>query len=359
MQKRRSLFSKLIIALACLSVLMLWFCALSSFVSPQHFKLLGVITLAFPFFLAFVLFMQLMVLLFAKKYWWVPLLGMACCFVPISTYFPINKSSEIPEGSIKVLSYNVLGYGNKEKNANGVNAVADYIVNSGASIVCLQEAFLEPIETYKEVTSYVQRELPYYDTLKINGNLLSCYSKYQIIGKEHICKIGAHGSCAFLLKMPDGDTLRVVNCHLRSMNLSHSDRATYRNIMHASEEVEITDTTSRRLISKICNAAVARAVQTDMIVAYLKKHKGEKLILCGDFNDSPLSYTHQSFRSQGLADAYASSGRGLGRSYNRDAIIVRIDHILYSDHWKAYGATVDKSIKTSDHYPIYTYLKEK
>lgn len=356
-RRRRNLLSKPVAFFAWVSVLLLWACALSSFVSPQYFKYFGLTTLAFPAFLALVVVMEIVVLIFSRRWWWIPLLGLLGCAFSIRTYFPINLPSQTPDGSIKVMSYNVFSYGNKVKNDEGVNIVADYIVRSNSDIVCLQEAFLHPSEVYKEVTSYICRTYPYYDTLHIGDNRLACYSKYPIVGKEHINKVGTNGAGAYLLKMPEGDTLRVVNCHLRSMGLSLSDRATYRNIVHATEEMEVTDTTSRRLLSKVASAAVVRAQQVDQITDYLKLHEGENIILCGDFNDSPLSYAHQSFRLNGLTDAYTTSGNGLGRTFNKDAIIVRIDHILHSDHWTAYGAKVDKEMTASDHYPVYTYLK--
>ena len=60
-----------------------------------------------------------------------------------------------------------------------------------------------------------------------------------------------------------------------------------------------------------------------------------------------------------LKDAYTMSGNGPGLSYNRSGMYFRIDNIFISDSWKPYGATVDRSIKESDHYPIYCYLHKR
>ena len=60
-----------------------------------------------------------------------------------------------------------------------------------------------------------------------------------------------------------------------------------------------------------------------------------------------------------LDDAYASSGNGPGISYNRNKLYYRIDHILHSQQFKAYKCTVDRSIKVSDHYPIFSFLEKK
>ena len=61
--------------------------------------------------------------------------------------------------------------------------------------------------------------------------------------------------------------------------------------------------------------------------------------------------------AEGLTDAYVATGQGVGRSFNRDAIFVRIDNMFCSPDLRPYGACVDKSIVVSDHYPLYCNFK--
>ena len=82
------------------------------------------------------------------------------------------------------------------------------------------------------------------------------------------------------------------------------------------------------------------------------------MIVCGDFNTSPISYTHRRL-TEYLNDAYTRTGNGVGNSYNRSGMYFRIDNILVSPDITPYGAIVDKSIKTSDHYPIFCFIKWK
>ena len=175
-----------------------------------------------------------------------------------------------------------------------------------------------------------------------------------MLSKRKIYDEGYNGVAEFRLLLAPKDTLIVLNCHLQSMMLSQEDRDSYHNLVKAP--TENTEATSRRLFSKISQAASIRAEQVEILANYLDSLRGRNIILCGDFNDTPVSYTHRRIVSSGLNDAFTRSGNGLGRSFNRDAIVVRIDNILHSDHWKPYGATVDNSIDASDHYPIFTYL---
>ena len=98
-----------------------------------------------------------------------------------------------------------------------------------------------------------------------------------------------------------------------------------------------------------------RAPQVDAVAKYID-NTPYPVVLCGDFNDNPLSYSRKTLAEK-LTDCYVSSGFGPGISYNRHGMFVRIDNIMCSDKWKAYGCKVDKSIHYSDHYPIYCWLK--
>lgn len=113
----------------------------------------------------------------------------------------------------------------------------------------------------------------------------------------------------------------------------------------------------RQLVPKIAEATVARAVQADSVARYVSAHRrGRSAIVCGDFNDTPISYSRHRM-AEGLTDAYVATGQGVGRSFNRDAIFVRIDNMFCSPDLRPYGACVDKSIAVSDHYPLYCNFK--
>ena len=63
------------------------------------------------------------------------------CKGPVTRYFPFHdRMSDIPkENVLKVLTYNVMGFGYKGHTEDSPNPIIRYIANSGADIVCLQE----------------------------------------------------------------------------------------------------------------------------------------------------------------------------------------------------------------------------
>ena len=89
---------------------------------------------------------------------------------------------------------------------------------------------------------------------------------------------------------------------------------------------------------------------------YVAEHSRYPTILCGDFNDSPISYTRRVLAEE-LTDCYVATGRGIGLSYNQKGFFVRIDNMMCSGSFEPYKCTVDDKIAASDHYPIYCWLK--
>ena len=115
---------------------------------------------------------------------------------------------------------------------------------------------------------------------------------------------------------------------------------------------------SQLLLTKLATACERRAPQARAVAEYVERHRGMPVILCGDFNDSPISYTRRTIAAP-LVDCYAETGNGPGISYHYNGFYVRIDNIMCSAHFTPYRCTVDRTVSASDHYPVYCWLKLK
>lgn len=357
--KETGTFAKIIIGASWTSVLLLWTCSASVMVNPTHFRLLSILGLAFPFLLGGTLFMAFLSLIFTPRQLWITLLGLLVCIVPIRTYCPFNLSSPAPKGSLKVISYNTAGWGGATNDTiNGItgNRIAHYLANENPDIVCVQEGFARE-EHYQNYIYPIFREQRYHQEDTFNDSKLVLFSKYPIVRSKRICQIGNNGTMAYWLKLSDKDTLLVINNHLRSMGLTQDDRDEFHNSVRETGE-KIHKKAVRTIISKISRASIGRAAMVDTITAFIAQQKGQSMIVCGDFNDSPISNTYYRM-SKGLRDAYVRTGNGLGRSFNRDAIIVRIDYLFCSDDWRPFSAYIDNRVNFSDHYPIIGYFKRE
>lgn len=338
---------------------MMWGCAGTVYINPATYgKYFSVIGLCFPIFVGIVLFVGFVTLLFQPKMVWITVVGLLGCCSSLRDYCPINLSSPPPKNALKVMSYNTMAFNNWAKDEKtGDMEVMRYVCSQRPDIACLQEASFRNDDDQRSALNTIKRYGLHYDWCAIGDGTVGVASKFPIVKHELLCHSKSNGAVAFFVTPKSQDTIIVVSAHLESMRLSKEERSNYNEIVRNPEQVEEIHG-KVTLIKKIATGGEERAHQTDTLIHFLNKHANKKLILMGDFNDTPISYAHHSICSR-LTDAYRATGNGIGRSFNKDAIYVRIDNIFCSSHFKPYATRVDDSVPFSDHYPIIGYLKER
>lgn len=336
----------------------LLFCTYSTYLSPAAHPVLACAGLFFPFFLIANLLLLGFWLLVKRIYIVLPLLFLAVCWSAVQAYLPLNITGEDPfeQGdTIRLLTYNTMGM-SAEKGPEGktVNPIVDYVQQRNADIVCLQEF---PVYN-RSVRKQLAKTYPYIKTLLLSGkNGLACLSKYPILSVRRIPYASAHnGSMRLRLKVGK-DTLTVLCNHLESNKLNVKDKEMYQDLLHAPDKQKM-EKEGRHLLHKLSDAVAIRAAQVDTLARLIQREDARYQIVCGDLNDSPVSYTHRVLSAH-LQDAYVKAGFGPGFSYNRDLIYFRIDHVFVSSSFKVLDCRVDRSISTSDHYPVWCLLEKE
>lgn len=344
---------------------MLLLSAYSPYINPEAHPVRACLGMVFPFFLLANLLFILFWLIFSYKLMALPLLGLLLCAPQIRSYVPLNmrtKQKDIPANSIKLLSYNVMGFSTFKKY-KGENPIVNYIKNSGADIVCLQEYGVAQNRKYltQDNMDRALKAYPYKSIERVGGkgssNYVACYSKYPILSARTLeYESRMNGSVLYEIQVGN-DVLTVINNHLESNKISPEDKVVYEGMIKAPE-VEKVKSGAAQLIAKIGEAQALRAPQARAVAAAVAQTPNPYVIVCGDFNDSPISYANRVIEKQ-LNNAFVSSGNGLGISYNRNMFYFRIDNIMTSKNLKTYNCTVDRSIRDSDHYPIWCYVAKK
>ncbi|MDR2470400.1 MAG: endonuclease/exonuclease/phosphatase family protein [Tannerella sp.] len=340
--------------------------AYSDSVSPDISVIFAYLGLLFPFLLAFNLLFLLYWILVRE---WMYLFGVVCalliCWKPISGYFPFHPWKEtIPkENVIKLLTYNVMAFNYQPHTERKPNPIIRYIQDSGADIVCMQEYMSSASDKYLSHQSIARAlnvypynyYLPLIDYRNYSVGL-AVYSKFPIVRSWKVRYDSAfNGSTVHEINVK-GKKLTIVNNHLESFKLTMEDRSKYadfiRNINSDTFD-ELRETVQRKLGA----AFLIRSEQADIISDEVRKLKSDYIIVCGDFNDTPISYAYRTIRGS-LVDAFVTSGCGTGITYNQNYFWFRIDHILHSPNMKSYHTTVEKTTG-SDHYPMWCYLEMK
>ena len=332
--------------------------------SPIKSVYLAYLGLGFIFILLGVVFFTIM--WFCVKKWtfgFLNLIVLIICYAPIKDYVPLNyPNTTIPDNSVKILSYNVRGFNWDLKKGWGNNSIYKYIKESNADIVCIQE-YLASVSQLEATSEKLRVTLGYpyaaITPLRGIGNHiygLACFSKYPIKSVEKLPLVTSdNGSVLYTIDI-NGKTVSLINNHLESNRLTDKDKEIYASFFKDPKKEDIGKV-KNNLNERLGKAFKKRAPQAEMIAKYIDEQNTDAVIVCGDFNDTPMSYTYNQI-SKNLVDSYVENGFGPGITYHENHFLFRIDFILHSKNMKSSNFVVDK-VTYSDHYPISTYLSFK
>ena len=347
----RRLSVGILLALSISTILLLWLCVGLTFVSPDTFPRLSLLTLLFPVFLLADLLFILLWLLIRPRLAWIPLAGALLIAGYILDYCPLNVSGNSQAGeedsTLCIVSFNV-GYMTTDEQRD---EFIRFINSSGADIVCLQELgkdFLAKHQDWIDTTAY--------HALQVNSVAVLSRLPFQSDTIHIDYPTRSNNSMACWIRCC-GDSLLVVNNHLESNHLSIQERNEYTDAITEPNSEKIRNS-SRMLVGKLSEAAAYRGRQADSICALVDRYAGHSLIVCGDFNDTPISYTYQQLARR-LNSAYRQAGRGPGFTFSKRSFPVRIDHLFFSKDWKCYSCRIDRTVTSSDHYPLIVHLGKK
>lgn len=337
-------------------------CFLSPMISPKSSWIIAFFGLAYPYIAAatFVLFV---LLCFAN------IKRAAIIFIMLllnwgnfqKTFSIKNHNSTFSqsEENFKIMSYNVKLFDLYSwKNPGKIkDSIIEYINQQQPDILCIQEFYRDTSTSFnceKDIKQKAEMKYSYVDIfLRKKGVYefgMAIFSKYPIINSGSIkCsneKIkGNYVSYVDIKK--DTDTIRIYNAHLQSFKFSNQNEVLFHENELTNEQIKEE---SKNLIKKIRTAFILRAEQVDDLKKQMKKSP-YKFFVCGDFNDTPVSYSYRMIRGD-LNDAFLDAGKfGFGKTYQGVYPSFRIDFILYPDEYQAANFEIGK-VKFSDHYPI-------
>ena len=241
-------------------------------------------------------------------------------------YFPISREEKVlgsEDESLRILSYNVCAFGFKPHTKTSPNAILQYIKSSGADIVCLQEAMLNQNPwagvVSKTLRSYLSQDYPYIEVHRVNrgGSTLALLSKYPVTeAKEIPLPSWVNGAVAYKILIR-GEEVLIINVHLESFHLKRVDGEDYLRLASRGQALRLKDA----LDTKLAPTFQAHGVQANIIHQLIQSYGTERVIVCGDFNDTPLSYTRRKI-GEGLQDAFVERGNGFGFTFKTRPFIV-------------------------------------
>lgn len=233
----RILFKSVVGTANVIVILLFIASAFSDRISPDRSVFFSYLGLGFPVFCVLNLcFVVYWLFLWEWRFVLIGLCSFLICRGAVTRYFPFHdRVDDIPkENVLKVLTYNVMGFGYKGHTEDAPNPIIRYIANSGADIVCLQEYavgtsknFLTNQKIANALKMYRYRSIipiGTSGTLKFN---IAVFSKYPISKSRKIKYDSSfNGSSIHELDIR-GKKLTLINNHLESFKLTMEDRSHY------------------------------------------------------------------------------------------------------------------------------------
>lgn len=223
--------------------------------------------------------------------------------------------------ALKVMTYNVRSFIGDDGKRN-IDSMVAMIKNINPDILCFQEfGFKDAMDTMLKSMYALPKSL--------NRSNLSpaIYSRYPIVKAERIDTMRAFLWADIAVK---DDTLRVFNLHLHSTTIRKADSNYIEN--HEYMDDEESEEQIKSMVARLTENNKLRAAQVDTITQIIAASP-YPVIVCGDFNDTPISYTYRKM-SRRMRDTYREQGRGYAHSYRGFFDMLRIDYILCSKNFE-------------------------
>lgn len=258
--------------------------------------------------------------------------------------------------TFKIISWNVLHTRDIRQPDYPGNRAIEYMINSGADIICLTELYNFSDKEMKKVskalrdsfdTAYPYKAGPANHDIKV-------ISKYPVKIKKipGLSLKERNRFDIFNVEFPDKRNLIVVMVHLYSYGLSKEEREVVTEIKSVRTAEKSMRELKGTIYSKMKTAFRNRTYKARVLRKILDELPPDQpLIVCGDFNDVPSSWTYNLIKGADLRDAYAETNFGPASTYNLHLFYFHIDQMLYRGNLRALDLNIGK-INTSDHYPL-------
>ena len=349
-----------------LAVLWLGLCYLASYTNPEDIRYIPLFSLTTPYaFIANILFASAWLIFSRRKLRaLVSILAMAASYQLLLMMYGFNffdgNDMTTADNRLTVMNWNAHGMGifDKPDYTQQENDIISYLQKANPDIVCLPE-FPTAKETIMNKTAQKIIDANGYKDYRFQAD--NTLGKYTFLGtaifsKYPIYNYKSHRLSDYIYMLQgdivpnSGDTLRMFFVHLHTFGLSDNDKEYIEALAKTDTKAAEKLARSKSFIWKFNYAYVLRAREVKVAKSVIDSSP-YPVVMCGDFNDLPASYTYTRF-TEHLTDAFVEKGRGFGRTYSRLSPTLRIDYIFYdSDALRCIGYKSSFS-SLSDHNPV-------
>lgn len=245
----------------------------------------------------------------------------------VSSFYKIEfrrsyGAPQVERGEIKIMSYNVRSFID-DNGKNRLDSIVEVIRGVNPDIVCFQEM------GFSVLADSLLEELklkPMPKSLSRVNLSPAIYSRYPIIKAQRVDSLRNFVWADIVLRE---DTIRVFNNHLHTTAIRKEDSSYLEDRQFLNEE---SSDELRSMISRLTENNILRAEQADTLVEMVKVSPYPSIV-CGDFNDTPISYTVRRV-GRVVDDVFREVGRGYSHTYRGFFNMLRIDYVFCSSEFE-------------------------
>jgi endonuclease/exonuclease/phosphatase family metal-dependent hydrolase len=323
-------------------------------VSPESFWPLTLVGTSYPWLLALNLLCIGFWIFLKKWHFLISAFTLIIGWSHLTAFIGLHPFSSPNEGqasSLKIMTFNAGAFyflykANPQKIAR---PFFEFLQEEQPDIACFQEF------TYKgshfEARKDSLKAWGGFKYFRFSGNKqMIIASKYPITDSGYFEFSRSNNGALYADIAIRDTTVRVYNLHLQSNQITPQAEK-------LAESGDLQEKETWKEIGSILNknraASKKRATQAEEVKQHMDASPFPVLV-CGDFNDTPTTYTYATLASDKM-DAFRQSGWGIGSTYAGRIPALRIDYVL-SSYGKYFKNTKVHRKKFSDHYPVTAVL---
>lgn len=316
----------------------------ASFVSPEQGGVWTTLAMLMPVFLVLNL-VALVWWLFHRK--WIlslfPVVALALNLGYISAMLQLpDLHGQTREDDLRVATFNVNNLQYNGSQSQTANAISLLMRQEKVGILCMQEF---PGGSYGEsAVKQFADILPY--AVQDGGQAI--LSRYPILDHKYVRFPDTNNDYLYADLLAEGDTVRVISVHLQTSGIAALHR---RYIKEHGQEMPV-----EAMFGTLKENGLRRAQQVREIRS-LVDSSPMPVILAGDFNDTPSSYTYRQMKGD-MTDGFQSNGSGFGATFRPMGGVLRIDYVFFDKAFEGVRYYIPRD-KLSDHRPVIAHMRLK